>query len=269
LAGATKRLIVGGSVLLVPLHDPERIAEAAAAFQSMFPGRLRLLVGAGYFTDEFGAAGIDISKRGQRIVAAYDRLLKGDLKERFGATELWSGQFSEVGRRRAGRYGRSTVLGAATGEQFRQLKEHYESQFHPFAGDKPRYVTMCPIWIETDPRKVEWISARAMENFRSAYSVNYVDDVRRIGHFDATAYEQVSDLESQRKQHDALIDNEGNPSMPFSSSSQMVDYLGPLVEAGVNAIIFSRFDGTTPEMDTRAMDLVASEVVPQLQRMAR
>jgi hypothetical protein len=50
----------------------------------------------------------------------------------------------------------------------------------------------------------------------------------------------------------------------------MVDTLAQYVEAGVDEIIFLRMDCTgTPAIEERALDMVASDVIPELQRMAK
>ncbi|MEO5842449.1 MAG: LLM class flavin-dependent oxidoreductase, partial [Acidimicrobiales bacterium] len=49
----TKRVTVTVSAALVPLHDPVRLAEQIATIDCMAPGRLSVVLGAGYRKVEF------------------------------------------------------------------------------------------------------------------------------------------------------------------------------------------------------------------------
>ena len=53
IASATTRMQIGTSVLLLPLHDPLRVAEDAATVDVMSGGRFQLGVAAGYRKGEF------------------------------------------------------------------------------------------------------------------------------------------------------------------------------------------------------------------------
>src|SRR5262245_5994144 len=53
----TERLKVNVAALLLPLHDPVRLAEQLAAIDLIAPGRLTLVAGAGYRAAEFEMAG--------------------------------------------------------------------------------------------------------------------------------------------------------------------------------------------------------------------
>ena len=63
----TRRLEVSIAAALVPLHDPVRLAEQAASVDCLAPGRLSLVLGAGYRHAEFQMAGIERGERGPRL----------------------------------------------------------------------------------------------------------------------------------------------------------------------------------------------------------
>jgi alkanesulfonate monooxygenase SsuD/methylene tetrahydromethanopterin reductase-like flavin-dependent oxidoreductase (luciferase family) len=67
IAGAvgarTKKMVIGTNVLLLPLHDPIRIAEDSATLSIMTGGRFDLGVGLGYREEEFYGFRRDLSKR--------------------------------------------------------------------------------------------------------------------------------------------------------------------------------------------------------------
>ena len=60
----TRRPKVSIAAALVPLHDPVRLAEQLASVDCLAPGRLSVVLGAGYRRAEFEMAGVDRRERG-------------------------------------------------------------------------------------------------------------------------------------------------------------------------------------------------------------
>lgn len=71
LAGAllarTRRAVVVVSAVLAPLHDPVRLAEQIATLDCLAPGRISVVLGAGYRKAEFAMAGVERSRRGELV----------------------------------------------------------------------------------------------------------------------------------------------------------------------------------------------------------
>ncbi len=65
--GRTRRLRVRIAAALVPLHDPVRLAEQLTTLDCLAPGRLELVLGAGYREVEFAMAGVDRRERARRV----------------------------------------------------------------------------------------------------------------------------------------------------------------------------------------------------------
>lgn len=65
--GRTRRIAVSIAAALVPLHDPVRFAEQVTTLDCLAPGRLSLVLGAGYRPLEFAMAGVDRRERGARV----------------------------------------------------------------------------------------------------------------------------------------------------------------------------------------------------------
>jgi probable F420-dependent oxidoreductase len=66
LAGATERVALGTSIVVVPLHNPIHLAKQAATLQELSGGRLRLGVGMGWYEAEFRMLGVPFEGRGRR-----------------------------------------------------------------------------------------------------------------------------------------------------------------------------------------------------------
>ena len=64
LAGATERIGLGTSVLILPYRPPLPTAKWVATLQELSGGRLRLGVGVGWMAAEFRALGVDRARRG-------------------------------------------------------------------------------------------------------------------------------------------------------------------------------------------------------------
>ena len=64
MLGATEHMRVGLSAMLLPLHDPVRIAEQVATLDLASGGRFLFTAALGYKLEEFAMAGVDRTKRG-------------------------------------------------------------------------------------------------------------------------------------------------------------------------------------------------------------
>ena len=107
----TERLHVGTGVLLLPLQDPHRVADAATTLAQTSRGRFELGVGMGYRPVEFEAKGLAFADRLRRMNAGLDVLA-----ETFRMGErppMWVGAGTEPAAERAGRRGLGLYLSGA------------------------------------------------------------------------------------------------------------------------------------------------------------
>src|SRR5262245_46602797 len=65
IAGRTKRIRITIAALLVPLHDPVRLAEELAVLDLASGSRVGFVAGLGYREEEFAMAGVDRKARGR------------------------------------------------------------------------------------------------------------------------------------------------------------------------------------------------------------
>ena len=70
------RNLAAVSALLIPLHDPLRIAEDIAVLDLLSGGRLSVIGGIGYRPEEYAAHGKDWKNRGKLMDECVDTLLK-------------------------------------------------------------------------------------------------------------------------------------------------------------------------------------------------
>jgi probable F420-dependent oxidoreductase len=66
VAGATERVTLGTSILVLPIRHPLLVAKTAATLDVLSGGRLVLGVGVGWWAEEFAALGIPFERRGAR-----------------------------------------------------------------------------------------------------------------------------------------------------------------------------------------------------------
>jgi len=67
IAGRTKHLRISVAAVLVPLHDPVRLAEQLATLDLLSGSRVSLVAGLGYRHEEFEMAGVDRTQRGKLL----------------------------------------------------------------------------------------------------------------------------------------------------------------------------------------------------------
>src|SRR5262249_60340246 len=75
IAGRTRRININIAALLVPLHDPVRLAEELAVLDLASGSRVGFVAGLGYREEEFAMAGVDRKARG-RLLEEYVQVLR-------------------------------------------------------------------------------------------------------------------------------------------------------------------------------------------------
>jgi alkanesulfonate monooxygenase SsuD/methylene tetrahydromethanopterin reductase-like flavin-dependent oxidoreductase (luciferase family) len=108
LAGLTRAIRVGTTVLIVPYRHPLLIARMAANLNDLSGGRLVLGVGVGWAREEFGALGVPFRDRGRltdEYLLAIRAAWQDETDYRSGHIPLWIGGNSDAALRRAVRLG--------------------------------------------------------------------------------------------------------------------------------------------------------------------
>jgi alkanesulfonate monooxygenase SsuD/methylene tetrahydromethanopterin reductase-like flavin-dependent oxidoreductase (luciferase family) len=108
LAGLTRGIRLGTTVLIVPYRHPLLIARMAANLNDLSGGRLVLGVGVGWAREEFGALGVPFRDRGRLTdehLLAIRAAWRDETDYRSGHIPLWIGGNSDAALRRAVRLG--------------------------------------------------------------------------------------------------------------------------------------------------------------------
>ena len=131
MAAVTSKIRIGSSGIILPLHNPLKVAEDAAVVDNISNGRFDLGVVLGYRKEEFEGMGVPMSQRPSRMdegIEVLEKALSGEAftyegkRHKFeNATlttkpvqnpiPLYIGAFEEPAIRRAGRYGYPLLIG--------------------------------------------------------------------------------------------------------------------------------------------------------------
>jgi probable F420-dependent oxidoreductase len=218
VAGATTRIRVNSSVIVLPYHEPVAYAKAISTLDVLSGGRLTVTFGVGMARGEFAALRVPFGKRG-RITDEYIDVLKS----------LWTHENPE-----------------------------FHGEFIDFAGvyfePKPVQKPHPPIWIGGSSLAACRRAARAGDGWYPAGSQGgpgpwlnsvsdlpiFLDEARRVPGFAAreAGFEIALPVSSVRfgPNHEPLPGGDGEP----RSTQEVIDRVGALQEAGVNWTALSR-----------------------------
>ena len=203
----TPKLNVAISALLLPLHDPLRVAEDVAVIDLASAGRLSVILGLGYRPSEYAAHGKDWSKRGELMDAGVDALLKawtGEPFEYLGTTVrvtpkpftqphplVMIGGTSKISARRAARFG----LPLSTAANLPEIEAYY-NRLCEEQGVKNGFCFMPPdgffmIHVATDPDKAWKEVGRYLLHEATTYASWQTPDIHSAVHSHATTVDEL------------------------------------------------------------------------------
>ena len=130
ILGRTPRIAVNISAMLVPLHDPVRLAEQLAVIDLCGPGRLSVVAGLGYRSVEFEMAAVDRTQRGRLLEEAVGVLQQAWTGEPF----TWRGRDIVVTPKPATPGGPLVMIGGST-EIAARRAARLRCGFSPAVGD--------------------------------------------------------------------------------------------------------------------------------------
>lgn len=199
--GRTKSMMVSFSAILLPLHDPLRVAEDLAVLDLMSGGRTFTIFGIGYRPEEYEMAGVKWEERGKVMDECVDALLKAWTGEPFEFrgrrvrvtprpfTQPYPaftlGGTSKAAVRRAARFGLPISLAANMPE----LESYYYEQCTAFGTQG--YITMPPaafhhVWVADDPDQAWNEIGHHLLHEAMTYSSWQTPDIRSAVHSHAS-----------------------------------------------------------------------------------
>jgi probable F420-dependent oxidoreductase len=173
IAARTKRIRIASGVLLMPFHNPVRLAEDIAVVDVISGGRFELGVGVGFKHEEFESLGVPFKERGARTNQSLEiirRLLSGEtvtFKSEFFDFKnvkvtpepiqkphppIWLGGFTPPALRRAARYGDGFTVPGATRDVYDQYVAELKKQNRPTDNIRFASAVWCLI-VSNDPEK--------------------------------------------------------------------------------------------------------------------
>jgi len=190
VAAQTRRLHVGTSVILLPLHHPVHVAEDVTTLDIVSKGRVILGVGVGYQAADFQAFGVPMEHRAGLFEEGVEIIRKCWSGEPFSfhgthytldnlqmrprplqtpAPSLWIGASVPAAVRRAGRLGDAFVATPSTTlAQTVRLVDIYR-QAAVQAGRQPQVVLMRDAWVATSRAEAEAMYGPAVPLYLSFF----------------------------------------------------------------------------------------------------
>lgn len=262
IAGRTERIPILLSAVIVPLHDPVRLAEQLAVLDLASGGRVWTVAGAGYRAEEFAMAGIEMAKRGKLLEEYVDVMRK-----------TWSGESFEWRGR--------TIVGSP-----KPL-----SQPHPTvligggveaAARRAARLRLPMMPMNEDARLSEWYADEAAKvGFEGGFVMTPSGPTFvHVSHDPERAWAEIEPYVMYEAQTYASFQTKGQHSTPMVDASTIDDlknspqYLvgtpDEVVAAAeqvspMGALTFNPLaGGLPPDISWASLELFASEVMPRL-----
>jgi putative FMN-dependent luciferase-like monooxygenase len=265
-AAQTSRIVLGTSIVTLPLEAPLRVAEDAAVLSLLSDGRFELGVGSGGTPSSFPPFGHDPRERPAIYARHFAQLvgaLRGDVLTSDGGRlhpaapqlldTLWQATFSAEGAARIGALGLGLMLSKTqphtAGSGFSALSDTQRALVDAYlaalpAGIRPRVFGSRNLLVVDDEDTARRFAARGIE--RS------LPTARALG-FDVPAG-------AGREELRALFD------LHVGTPEQIVEELGrDAVLASATDIVFQTHPIDPPhELLLRSLELIATQVAPAL-----
>lgn len=208
IAARTTSVLISVQALLVPQHDPVRLAEDLSILDHVSKGRITFTTGLGYRPIEYHALGKDWKRRGKLLDEAIETMLKAWTGEPFeykGETVqitpppytdphpmFFVGGSGKKAVERAARFGLSAQLAAHDPE----LEAHYRAECErlgttPGMCLMPAEKTTGCLFVSEDPEKTWAEVGPAMLHDASVYKSWQTPDIKSAVSTDASTVEEL------------------------------------------------------------------------------
>ena len=213
VAARTRRLKVGTSVILLPLHHPVHLAEDVVTMDIVSRGRVILGVGLGYQPADFNAFGVPMERRVGLFEEGVEIIRRCWTGEAFSfpgehydlenvrvrpkpfsqpAPPLWIGASAPSAVRRAGRLADAFVAGPSTDLQstIRLVNTYRDAASE--AGREPEVVLMRDAWVAYSRAEAERVYGPEVTTAYKYYWRNSLSAFRAIESQDELTLDKVA-----------------------------------------------------------------------------
>jgi alkanesulfonate monooxygenase SsuD/methylene tetrahydromethanopterin reductase-like flavin-dependent oxidoreductase (luciferase family) len=289
VAGATKRVKLGTMVVVVPWHDPYRVASEAALLDNLSDGRAILGMGRGLARSEFDRFRIPRDQSRTRFDEHSAAILDGLETGIFELNGTYIQQMpSEIRPRPTGSFkGRSYIAGLSPETMPLAAKLGVGMILNPstrmsdiinklrvfedaWAAERPNEPMPAPLlavytFVDRDPVRAEEMALEHIGNFSRASNHHYA----AAGSAAASArsgYEHYSEFERLVVEDEQKIVDGFVGDMPWGTPAQVTEKIADLHERiGMStALVHFSYAGLPQQDAVRSMRLFADEVLPVL-----
>lgn len=270
IAARTTRVTIGTNILLLPLHDPIRIAEDAATVDVISAGRFIFGPAVGYKQDEFTALGKEYHRRGRitdEAIAVIKRAWTEDTFSFHGRhfryesvrvtpkpvqrphPPIWFGGFSEPAIRRAAREGDGVLLAGASSTLIAAYRDALREAGKPEEAEHP-HIAAGTRWtaVVDDPDRA-WTELGEFALHRAQQYQRWFSaaGMAVAGH----TPQSVADLRAR------------SPQMFVTPEQAIASLRETLAVAPIERVFWwAIFPGQRPRDAIRSMEPVAQRVIP-------
>ena len=259
IAGRTRRIQINIAAVLVPLHDPIRLAEELAALSLLSGGRIGFVAGLGYRQEEFDMAGVERRQRG-RLLEEYVEVMR---KAWRGEPFEWRGRTVRVTPRPTSEP--MLLIGGST-EKAAKRAAKLRAGFFPAIGD-PQLAKIYTAECERLGFHGGFVSMPSGPGFVHV-SEDPERDWERVGPhalYDAQTYAawQTPDQRSQMHVEAQTIDD-----MKRSGAYQVLtpDQCVALANETGRVILHPLMGGMSPELGWESLRLFEQKVLPRIRQ---
>jgi alkanesulfonate monooxygenase SsuD/methylene tetrahydromethanopterin reductase-like flavin-dependent oxidoreductase (luciferase family) len=257
IAGRTKRIQINIAAILVPLHDPVRLAEQLATVSLVSGGRIGFVAGLGYRQEEFDMAGVERKQRARLLEEDVEVMRKAWTGEPFE----WRGRTVRVTPKPASPP--MLLIGGST-EKAAKRAAKLHAGFFPAIGD-PKLAELYTAECERIGFRGGFVSLPGGPGFVHV-SKDPERDWQRVGPhalYDAQTYAawQTPDQRSQMHVEAQTIDD-----MKRSDAYTVLtpDDCVALAERTGRVILHPLMGGMSPELGWEGLRLFEREVLPRI-----
>jgi alkanesulfonate monooxygenase SsuD/methylene tetrahydromethanopterin reductase-like flavin-dependent oxidoreductase (luciferase family) len=262
VAGMTERIPILLSAVIVPLHDPVRLAEQLAVLDLASQGRIWTVAGAGYRPEEFEMAGAEIKRRGKILEEYVEVMLKAWTGEPFE----WQGRTIQVTPKPFSEPHPTILVGGGV-EAAARRAARLRLPMMPMNEDE-----QLADWYADEARKIGFEGGFVMRPSGPTFV--------HVSHDPERAWEEIAPYVMYEAQTYASFQTGGQHSTPMvdaetiddlkNSPQYLVGTPDQVFEAAqqvspMGALTFSPLaGGLPPDISWASLELFASEVLPRL-----